>query len=168
MGKSLFPSTSFGHILDAPSTSATLPNIIDLIRADLRPNGVPLIITTEPSAYVYDPSRSEWTCICSTWYLEGNDTRRGRSEPAGPLAEIEAEILDVLAGRSVTEAEKPEWWSEAMELGHLEGRMRAAELLDSKDEYKHWLVRYASLLGKEGFRGRAEELVRELMGPVFE
>ncbi len=96
------------------------------------------------------------------------ETRRGRAEPSGPLAEIESEVLEAWTGQPVADAEKPEWWNEAMEMGHLEIRMRAAELLGSKEEYRHWLVRYAVVLGKEGFRGRAEELVKELLGPIYQ
>jgi len=63
--------------------------------------------------------------------------------------------------------DKPEWYDLASELRLLEGRIRSSILLDSKDEYKQWLLRYAKVLGDEGFRGRAEELVKEMMGPVY-
>ena len=56
----------------------------------------------------------------------------------------------------------------ALELGHLESKVKAAEVLESKDEYKFWLSRYASVLGKEGFRARAEELIKELLGPMYQ
>ena len=89
------------------------------------------------------------------------------NEQLGPLAEIESKVVDRMAGRPALEAGKPEWWDEAMEMGHLESRMRAAQLIDSKDEYKQWLIRYAAVLGKEGFRARAEELLKDLIGPIY-
>lgn len=137
----------------------------------MRPNGVPIVYINEPSAYAYDSARSEWTCICSKWFLEGSpvsDARRARAEPPGPLAEVESRVQEAWTGRPISEGDKPEWWNEAIEMGHLEMRMRAAELLDSKEEYRHWLVRYAAVLGKEGFRARAEELVKELLGPIYQ
>lgn len=45
--------------------------------------------------------------------------------------------------------------------------MHAAKTLESKDEYKTALVAYARRLSEEGFRGKAEELVKELVGPVY-
>ncbi len=170
-GKSIFQPTSLSHLLDPPSSSTTLSSSIDMTEVDLRPNGVPIIITSEPAAYIYDIPRSEWSCICSRWYLEGTpstEPRRARADSAGPLAEIEAQVTEALDGRQTAEGDKPEWWNEAMEMGHLETRIRAAELLDSKEEYKHWLIRYAAVLGKEGFRARSEELVKELVGPIYQ
>lgn len=168
--RTLFPPTSLSHLLDPLSSSIT-STPLDIAGIGLHPNGVPIIRTTEPAAYLYDIARSEWTCILSRWYLEGSpsgEPRRAHSAPAGPLAEIEAEITGALDGRHAVDGDKPEWWNEAMEMGHLETRIRAAELLDSKEEYKHWLIRYAVVLGKEGFRARAEELVREMVGPIFQ
>jgi protein HIRA/HIR1 len=63
---------------------------------------------------------------------------------------------------------KPEWWDEAMEMGYLENKMRAAVLFESREEYKVALLKYAQVLGREGFRGRGEELVKELLGPIYQ
>jgi hypothetical protein len=45
--------------------------------------------------------------------------------------------------------------------------MKASILLGSADEYKHWLVRYATYLAEQEFVGRAEELLKDLIGPVY-
>ena len=58
-------------------------------------------------------------------------------------------------------------WKVALTLGHLESRMTAAVLLDSLIEYKTFLSLYAKKLAEEAFRGKAEELVKELLGPVY-
>jgi protein HIRA/HIR1 len=55
----------------------------------------------------------------------------------------------------------------AMSLAHLEVRMKAAVALDSPSEYRTFLLAYAKKLAEEGIRGKAEELVRELLGPVY-
>ena len=58
-------------------------------------------------------------------------------------------------------------WKVALTLGHLESRMNAAAMLDSLGEYRVYLQVYAKKLAEEAFRGKAEELVRELLGPVY-
>ena len=54
-----------------------------------------------------------------------------------------------------------------MTLGHLETRMNTAKSLDSAAEYKQALLLYAKTIADEGFRGKAEELLTELYGPVY-
>ena len=58
-------------------------------------------------------------------------------------------------------------WKNAMSLGHLESRLFGAIVTDSLPEYKSNLSLYAKLLAEEAFRGKAEELVRDLLGPVY-
>ncbi|KAK4047050.1 HIR complex subunit [Microbotryomycetes sp. JL221] len=55
----------------------------------------------------------------------------------------------------------------AMSLAHLETRMKAAVSLDSPSEYKQFLLMYARKLNDESLRSKAEELVRELFGPIY-
>ena len=54
-----------------------------------------------------------------------------------------------------------------MTLGHLETKLHAARVLDSPQEYKQVLLVYAKKIADEGFRGKAEELIKELYGPVY-
>lgn len=138
----------------------------------LRPNGTPYIITSEPAAWVFDREMGLWTQIASSWWTasplnehEGR-TRNGRSGPSGPLAEIEQKVA--AKSRSSPPEDKPKWWDESLSCGHYETRLRAARLLGSKEEYRHWLKEYAKFLGDENFRERAEDLLSELMGPVYQ
>lgn len=55
----------------------------------------------------------------------------------------------------------------AIGLAHLETRIKAAAALDSPAEYKGFLLQYAKKLGEAGLRSKAEELVRELVGPIY-
>ncbi|GAA5999728.1 hypothetical protein JCM10207_005881 [Rhodosporidiobolus poonsookiae] len=55
----------------------------------------------------------------------------------------------------------------AATLAHLETRLHAAVALDSPAEYRAFLQAYAKKLAEEGLRSKAEELVRELLGPVY-
>ena len=45
--------------------------------------------------------------------------------------------------------------------------MHAARMLASPGEFKMALSLYAKTIADEGFRGKAEELLRELYGPVY-
>jgi protein HIRA/HIR1 len=45
--------------------------------------------------------------------------------------------------------------------------MHASKALDSPTEYKQALLLYAKKIADEGFRAKAEELIRDLFGPVF-
>ena len=61
----------------------------------------------------------------------------------------------------------PPWWSAALTLGHLETRMHSAKVLDSPTEFKLNLHLYAKRIADEGFRAKAEELMKELCGPLY-
>ncbi|ORX40750.1 putative transcription corepressor [Kockovaella imperatae] len=158
-GKSLFPPVSMSHLLGDHNISSI----------SVRPHGVPIITTSHPCAYAYDTMRDAWTPLTSSWWLESSPLadRRSRPGPSGPLADIEGEVSRLWKGNQISEGEKPEWWDVALELGHLESKVRAAELLQSKEEYKFWLIRVAGILGREGFRARAEELIKDLLGPLY-
>ena len=54
-----------------------------------------------------------------------------------------------------------------MTLGHLESKLHATKALESPQEYKQALLLYAKRIADEGFRAEAEELVKELFGPVY-
>lgn len=72
-----------------------------------------------------------------------------------------------LLSESFRDKPKSEWWGPAMTLGHLETRLHATRLLESPTEYKQAMTMYAKRLADEGFRGKAEELIKELFGPVY-
>lgn len=68
---------------------------------------------------------------------------------------------------SAAEIPRPSWWSSALTLGHLETKLHSTRLLESPTEYRQALLVYAKKIADEGFRGKAEELIRELFGPVY-
>lgn len=52
-------------------------------------------------------------------------------------------------------------------LNHLENKISGCILLESPVEYKNTVIAYARRLSDEGFRGKAEEFLREYIGPIF-
>ena len=80
---------------------------------------------------------------------------------------IESSITAGSPDEGSAETPRPKWWGSAMTLGHLEMRLHSTKLLDSGQEYRQALLLYAKNIADEGFKGKGEELVKELFGPVY-
>lgn len=147
------------------------PNF-SLLSAGVRENGIPTITCSNGVVYAYDPALSSWVTLADRWWAEGSDFGQGRQRAnstaasRGIQASLEASIAGAL-DESAAEKPRPSWWSAALTLGHLETRMHSTKLLESPSEYRQALLMYAKKIADEGFRGKAEELIRELFGPVY-
>ncbi|KAG5221367.1 HIR complex [Salix suchowensis] len=157
-----FPPVSVRPLLASPNNTITA--------AIVRSNGAPIIICSS-AVYTYDSSLLTWVILGDRWWSEGSDAWQGRqrvnasSGSRGILSTIESTIGG--GDEAAAEVPRPQWWSTALTLGHMETRLHAARLLDSQPEYKQSLLVYAKKIADEGFRGKAEELVKELFGPIF-
>lgn len=100
------------------------------------------------------------------WWAEGSDVWQGRQRANKDIVATVEGAISTIAGPT-EHKERPEWWSAALTLGHLESKMHAARLLESSSEYKQALLLYAKKIADEGFRAKGEELIRDLFGPVF-
>ncbi|KAH9941116.1 WD40 repeat-like protein [Epithele typhae] len=161
-----FPPTSISPILASPNST--------ILSAAVRPNGTPVLQLGDGLAHSYDALLCAWTKLAEPWWAEGSDAWQGRSRSSaaaaarGPLTTLESAIAERVSpddGRA--EKVRPTWWGAAMTLGHLESKLHAARALESPQEYKQALLLYAKRIADEGFRGKAEELVKELFGPVY-
>jgi protein HIRA/HIR1 len=138
------------------------------------PTGSPVLNCSNGAAMTYDPRLACWTQISDKWWAEGSDAWTARQQRTTAPTQfngrnyvtwVESNIdipQDTMAGQS-----RPSWWNTALTLGHLETRLHACNLLDSPVEYKQNLMMYAKKIADEGFRGKAEELIKELLGPVY-
>ncbi|WRT70374.1 uncharacterized protein IL334_007372 [Kwoniella shivajii] len=160
-GKTIFGSTSLSHLLDPPSTIPATDSL-EIKDCFLRPNGIPVLITSLPTAYAYDPSLSAWIIISSPRYITSS-----------PLTSISKGIVGII-DKSTTALWKGkkrdpggEWWTESMTMGHYEMRIKASVILESTDEYQEFASSYIKYLGNEGFLARAEEVLKELIGPIY-
>ncbi|KAL7283998.1 hypothetical protein ACG7TL_001271 [Trametes sanguinea] len=161
-----FTPASISSLL-APSPNLTVASVA------VRPNGAPVVQLSDGVTYSYDACLLAWTKLSEPWWAEGSDAWQGRqrtnqSATRGPVAIIEGAITERM-GVDSSRAEKvrPAWWNAALTLGHLESKLHAAKSLDSPQEYKQALLLYAKRIADEGFRAKAEELVKELFGPVY-
>jgi len=163
--QALFPPVSIGAILgDSPNTS--------VLSTSIRPNGAPIIQLSTGVTHSYDPTLYSWTKLSEGWWAEGSDAWQGRQRgnsqigSRGIISTLEGSIAERIPQPN-NEKPRPTWWNVAMTLGHLETRLQAAKALDSPQEYKQYLILYAKRIADEGFRAKAEELIKELFGPMY-
>lgn len=163
--RAVFPPTSIMPIL-GPSPNCTV------VSAAVRPNGAPVISLSTGVVHSYDSALSSWVKLGDGWFADGSDfwTSRTRANSQlaarGVVSSIEGTVSE-RAPAVASDVSRPAWWSTALTLGHLETRMHAAKTLDSPQEYKTALTQYAKKIADEGFRAKAEELIRELFGPTY-
>ncbi|KAF8636355.1 hypothetical protein AX16_011006 [Volvariella volvacea WC 439] len=174
---SFFPPISISTVLSSPNHTLT--------SATVRANGSPILACTNGVVYSYDPNLHTFVKLSEKWWGEGSEawawssrqrmstvvnSSSSANSGKGILALVEGGIVQGEssgAGSSISSSQKPEWWGAAMTLGHLECKLHATKLLDSPQEYRQALLAYAKKVADEGFRGKAEELIKELFGPVY-
>lgn len=155
-GKVVSSMSSVGHLAEP-----------DLASIDLCENGTPVVISTGSDAFAYDSDMQSWVPICETRLLE-YDIATGR-EPQGPLCRVELECTNTnKPTANGTDTTDLEWWSETQQITLLEMRISASVLLGSRDEYRYWLSQYAVFLARQSFVGRADELLKDLIGPLYQ
>ena len=142
----------------------------------IRPNGAVVVSLSSGGVYTYDNSLLNWVCLSDNWWSSGSDawnarTRTSTSAAQGVLAGIEASVAEAAMTMPNPNAdpsvERPAWWNTALTLGHLESRLHACRLLDSASEYKQALLLYVKKIADEGFRGKAEDVLKEYCGPLY-
>ncbi|PFH50533.1 hypothetical protein AMATHDRAFT_144901 [Amanita thiersii Skay4041] len=165
-------STFFSPVSILPLLASS-PNHI-ITSAIIRPNGAPIVSCSNGIVYSFDSSLSTWVKISERWWAEGSDAWQGRQRASnsmshrGVMSVVESSINGTPPpDEAPPDRRKPEWWNIALTLGHLETKMHATRLLESPPEYKQALLAYARRIADEGFRAKAEELIKELFGPIY-
>ena len=136
-------------------------------------NGAPIIHVSSGCAYSYDPELLTWIKLSEKWWAGGSSAWQARSRTGtvnanrGVVATVENTIGEQTGPDDGANLERPNWWEAALTLGHLETRLLATKVLESPAEYKQALLVYAKRIAEDGFRGKAEELVKELFGPLY-
>ncbi|KAF2667341.1 Hira-domain-containing protein [Microthyrium microscopicum] len=94
-----------------------------------------------------------------------------------PLLERNTTAQTLLRGRAyflqrlikqLLVAEGFEGFEANVSVAHLENRLAAAMALGAKDELKIYLMMYAKRIGAEGLKAKIEELLRTLLGDIFD
>ncbi|TIA93160.1 hypothetical protein E3P99_00244 [Wallemia hederae] len=179
-------------LIEKTSLAALLGADVTIKSVQLRPNGVPAVVLSNGTAYAYDYKELKtWTLVSSTKYVKSAAwDRRGRQrhssssaaqstqsqhhyqlQQSSPISQIEMLLNEMVDEKSIEDVtlkkDEREEEEAVYTYSHLETRLHAAILLDSPAEFKSSMVTYARRLSDEGFRGKAEEFLKEYMGPVF-
>ncbi|KAH8998062.1 histone transcription regulator 1 [Lactarius akahatsu] len=168
------PSANFAPIsvrplLSSPNASTRGTNVA-ITSLMARPNGSPILSTTSGITYSYDSSLCTFVKLSEPWWAEGSDAWSSRPRNSNAQQAVIASIESAISERIPPppgNIQRPQWWTSALTLGHLETKLHAARVLDSSSEYKQTLLVYAKKIADEGFRNKAEELIKELFGPVY-
>lgn len=83
------------------------------------------------------------------------------------LARGRAQLLNRLVKQLVSK-EGFENFESGVSIAHLENRIAAAMMLGAKDEFQVYLYMYAKRIGAEGLKMKVEELLRGLLGGIYE
>ena len=87
---------------------------------------------------------------------------------SGPAEDVDMAAATVPEGPPAEPTGSADNYRLAVSLGHLETRIMAAAALDSPSEYRTFVLAYAKRLADAGLRSKAEELIRELLGPIYQ
>ncbi|KAM4708515.1 protein HIRA [Discoglossus pictus] len=138
----------------------------------LTPRGIPVLSLSNGKAYCFNPSLSSWNLVSDrqdSLALCADFRTCLPSQDAvmcsGPLAIIQGRTSN--AGRQAARLfTMPHLVQQETTMAYLENQVAAALMLQSSQEYKHWLLIYARYLVNEGFEQRLREVCQELLGPV--
>lgn len=138
----------------------------------LTQQGVPVVALSNGKSYCYSADMETWTLIADKADSLGQcaDFRsclpsHDASVSSGPLATMQGRHLN--AGRLASRlSSTPHHLQQSVTLAFLETQLSAALTLQSRQEYRHWLLIYARFLVNEGSEFRLRELCKDLLGPV--
>lgn len=138
----------------------------------LTEQGVPVIALSSGRSFCYSADMDAWTLIADKADSLGQcaDFRsclpsHDASVSSGPLATMQGRHLS--AGRLASRlSSTPPHLHQAVTMAFLETQLSAALTLQSRLEFRHWLLVYARFLVNEGSEFRLRELCKDLLGPV--
>ncbi|XP_075424653.1 protein HIRA isoform X2 [Ascaphus truei] len=138
----------------------------------LTQRGIPVLSLSNGKAYCFNPSLSTWNLVsdrqdslaqCADYRncLPSQDAMMC----SGPLAIIQGRSSN--AGRQAARLfSMPHLVQQETTTAHLENQVAAALMLQSSQEYRHWLLIYARYLVNEGFEQRLRDVCQDLLGPI--
>ncbi len=152
--------------------------------------------TYNPAMFTWQRLSEVWWAVGSQYWnttdssvgdIQGSsDQTRAGKEGEPNAANVSAGIIPFLERSTTTETllrgrgyllqkmiktllsrEGYEGLESSVSVAHLENRVAAAMTLGAKEEFRVYLYMYAKRLGSEGLRGKVEELLRSLLGGIF-
>ena len=167
-----------------------------LTGARLNSEGRIIVTLTNGEGFAYNPSLYVWQRLSELWWMVGSQYWNSTDSSVGNLksnaalgdgSAVSAGVIPYLE-RSTTNAtlargragflsrlvrqlvsrEGFEGFESGVSVAHLENRVAAALMLGAKDDFQVYLYMYAKRIGAEGLRFKVEELLRGLLGGIYE
>ncbi|GKZ88422.1 HIR complex subunit [Aspergillus niger] len=181
------------HTLGAhPSAAPAITN------ARINSEGRVVVALSNGEGYSYSPSMYTWQRISESWWAVGSQYWNTTEAPVGNLQSTDSQDKDakaavsagivpflernttnetLLRGRAyflqrlikvLLSREGYESFESSVSIAHLENRLAAALSLGAKEEFRLYLSMYAKRIGAEGLKMKVEELLKGLIGGLFE
>lgn len=167
-----------------------------LTGARLNSEGRIVVTLTNGEGYAYNPIMYVWQRLSELWWMVGSQYWNTTDSSVGNLqsnsalgdgSKVSAGVIPFLE-RSTTNAtlargragflnrlikqlisrEGFEGFESGVSVAHLENRVAAAMMLGAKDDFQIYLYMYAKRIGVEGLKLKVEELLRGLLGGIYE
>ncbi|KAG5365896.1 Protein HIR1 [Yarrowia sp. B02] len=184
--KAVFPPVSLAPILDSGSRyeDGGVLRGPHVTQCGVTGSGRVIITLSTGCGYTYDEGLRSWCRLSEPWWatgsqywsatqLLGDESTKSRwvlaveertAEEAQRRAGGRGRYLKQLT-RATLNREGYEGMEGVVSIAHLENRIAAAEMLESKHELRTFIIMYARRIAEEGLRSRVDELCRELLGP---
>ncbi|KAK9476234.1 TUP1-like enhancer of split-domain-containing protein [Lipomyces japonicus] len=174
------PPVSVAPILDAAVYSdSSLHKAPSIVKCSMTSTGSVFITLSNGDGYTYSSNMYAWHRISESWWAVASQywDSSGIRSTGGPVSLVEhsTDIEVKRAGRgrflqriikSAMMRDGYEGIETAVSIAHLENRIGAAILLNSKTDLQSNLIIYARRIAEEGLKDRVEELYKELFGPM--
>ena len=145
-----------------------------------------------PNMYSWQRLSEVWWAVGSQYWNTtdssiGNITTGGSNDKGQKMAPVSGGIIPHLEKHTTNEMlvrgrayflqrlvkqllprEGYESFEASVSMAHLENRLAAAMMLGAKEEFQIYLYMYARRLGAEGLKNKVEELLRDLLGDMYE
>jgi protein HIRA/HIR1 len=157
-----------------------------------------VVTLTNGDGYAYSPSKFVWQRLSEVWWAVGSQywntadasvgnlnstsslgTEAGSLVSAGVIPYLERQTTNetLVKGRAyflqrlvkqLQPREGFEGFESSVSIAHLENRLASAMMLGAREEFRMYLYMYAKRLGAEGLKPKVEELLRGLLGNLYE
>ncbi|CAB4382410.1 WD40 repeat-like protein [Rhizophagus irregularis] len=171
--KAIVSSVSTAPILQAATIlSDDFHSTVSIISACVRPNGIPLLVTSINEAWCYHLDMKTWVRVYDPRYSTLDPSNSETSEVIGGSILASLESMARQRGGNIgslaylRHSGGKDTQGKAHVIGHLENQLVSSEMVNSPTEYKRLLFAYAQQLADEGAEFRLHELCMELLGPV--
>ncbi|KAL9108854.1 MAG: hypothetical protein Q9227_006385 [Pyrenula ochraceoflavens] len=169
-----------------------------ITQARLNSEGRIIVALSNGEGFSYSPAMFTWQRLSEAWWAVGSQYWNSVDSAAGNLQsskiasgsddeKASAGIIPFLERNTTNEVllrgrayflqrlikvllsrEGFESFESGTSIAHLENRVAAAMALGAKEEFRTYLLMYAKRLGAEGLRLKVEELLRTLLGGIFD